>query len=167
MKKLLVRPCLNPGNTVLLTETLLTETIRDLHRVNPSMSLTDVPSTAVELGENNPYLTPLKVDEPEVMRTIEIHNPLIHYRNDAPYYFIEDNAPFLEQPTSVIEFKEYFHFSDSGKSWMSRYQPMYVNDRKNQDCKTFTSFRFAQFLSVRLIPITNRNPLIPDQESSQ
>jgi len=59
MRKLILTNYQPPGDVVMLTAA-----VRDLHRCHPGQFLTDVRTDYPQLWENNPYLTPLDLDEP-------------------------------------------------------------------------------------------------------
>lgn len=118
MQKLILKCPLSPGDVVMLTAA-----VRDLHRAHPGRFLTDVRTTAPQLWQNNPYVTPLDDNDPTV-RVIEMHYPLIHSSNLVPYHFIHGYVQFLEQELGVgipvTEFKGDIHLADEEKRWMSQ-----------------------------------------------
>ena len=122
VQKLILRSYLSPGDTVMLTAA-----VRDLHRAFPGEYLTDVRTTAPALWENNPYVTPLNDNEPNV-RVIEMHYPLIHQSNTRPYHFIHGFTQHLEEQlgikTPVTDFKGDIHLADIEKQWMSQVQEL-------------------------------------------
>lgn len=63
---------------------MLTAAVRDLHLAYPGEFETDVRTSCRALWQNNPYLTALAGDAPNV-ETIPCHYPLIHRSNRAPY----------------------------------------------------------------------------------
>jgi ADP-heptose:LPS heptosyltransferase len=95
VKRLLLKCFLSPGDVVMLTAA-----VRDLHRAHPGRFATDVRTTAQELWEHNPHLTPLDDHDPRV-RVIDMHYPLIHQSNHAPYHFIHGFAQHLEEQLGV------------------------------------------------------------------
>jgi ADP-heptose:LPS heptosyltransferase len=118
MKRLILKCHLSPGDIVMLTAA-----VRDLHHAHPGKFLTDVRTPAPGLWENNPYLTPLDEADPNV-RVIEMHYPLIHQSNHAPYHFIHGYAQFLEMELGVriplTRFKGDIHLARQEKEWMSQ-----------------------------------------------
>ncbi len=122
VQKLILRSYLSPGDTVMLTAT-----VRDLHRAFPGEYLTDVRTTAPALWENNPYVTPLNENDPNV-RVIEMHYPLIHQSNTRPYHFIHGFTQHLEEQLGikipVTDFKGDVHLADIEKRWMSQVQEL-------------------------------------------
>ena len=61
MRKLILRNGQSPGDIVMLTAA-----VRDLHSTYPGQFQTDVRTACPELWENNPYVTALSDDDPEV-----------------------------------------------------------------------------------------------------
>jgi len=97
--------------------------VRDLHRENPGRFITDVRTSASEIWEHNPYVTPLDEMAPDV-HVLDMHYPLINDCNRRPYHFIHGYAQFLEDqlgvPVPVTEFQGDIHISLLEKSWMSQ-----------------------------------------------
>jgi ADP-heptose:LPS heptosyltransferase len=89
MQKLILVNYQSPGDVVMLTAA-----VRDLHRCHPNQFLTDVRTDAPELWENNPYLTPLDEDDPDV-RVLECHYPLIQFSNQRPLHFVHGFIEYL------------------------------------------------------------------------
>jgi hypothetical protein len=82
MRKLILRNFQSPGDLVMLTAAL-----RDLHRCHPGSFATDVRTSCPALWENNPFITPLREDDPEV-EVVKCEYPLIHRSNEEPWHFI-------------------------------------------------------------------------------
>lgn len=118
MQRLILKCSLSPGDIVMLTAA-----VRDLHRSHPGRFVTDVRTTAEELWENNPWLTPLDDADPDV-RQIDMHYPLIQQSNEAPYHFIHGYIQYLESQLEVrivpSEFRGDIHVSDEERGWMSQ-----------------------------------------------
>jgi ADP-heptose:LPS heptosyltransferase len=89
MQKLILINHLSPGDLVMLTAA-----VRDLHRYYPGRFITDVRTGSPELWENNPYLTPLEVGDPEA-RSLACHYPLVEKSNQRPVHFIQGFIEFL------------------------------------------------------------------------
>ncbi|HEX2723982.1 MAG TPA: hypothetical protein VHM24_13785, partial [Gemmatimonadaceae bacterium] len=68
-EKLILRNFQSPGDIVMLTAA-----VRDLHRCHPGRFVTDVRTSCPALWENNPYLTPLNLEDWDV-RIIDCHYP--------------------------------------------------------------------------------------------
>lgn len=117
-EKLILRNFQSPGDIVMLTAA-----VRDLHLAYPGRYLTDVRTSCPQLWENNPYLTPLRDDEPGVT-VFDCHYPLIHRSNTTPYHFIhgfiEDMNERLGLNIRPTAFKGDIHISDQEKSWFSQ-----------------------------------------------
>ena len=90
-RKLLLKCGQSPGDVVMLTAA-----VRELHRAHPGRFVTDVRTTAPALWEHNPYRTRLSERDPQV-RVIDMHYPLIHQSNTAPYHFIHGYVQYLEE----------------------------------------------------------------------
>ncbi|MBI4324373.1 MAG: hypothetical protein HY674_03840 [Chloroflexi bacterium] len=89
MKKLILKNSFSPGDIVMLTAA-----VRDLHLCHPDQFLTDVRTACPQLWEQNPYITPLSDDDPEV-EAIDCEYPLINRCNLAPYHCIHGFIEFL------------------------------------------------------------------------
>ena len=117
-ERLILKCFLSPGDIVMLTAA-----VRDLHQAHPGLYITDVRTSAPQLWENNPLITPLDENDPTV-RTIDMHYPLIHQSNTRPYHFIHGFVQYLEEHFDVripvTEFKGDIDLSEEEKSWMSQ-----------------------------------------------
>jgi ADP-heptose:LPS heptosyltransferase len=117
-RRLILKCSLSPGDIVVMTAA-----VRDLQRAYPGRFLVDVRTTGPEIWENNPHLTPLRGDDPDVRR-IDMHYPLIHHSNQRPYHFIHSYVKYLEEQLGLAipltEFKGDVHISDAEKGWISR-----------------------------------------------
>jgi len=89
MQKLILVNYQSPGDLVMLTAA-----VRDLHNSYPKQFLTDVRTGSPELWENNPYITPLDVRDPEV-KVLECHYPLINASNRQPVHFLNGFIEYL------------------------------------------------------------------------
>jgi len=102
---------------------MLTAAVRDLHKTFPGQFVTDVRTLFGALWENNPYLTPLAEDDPEV-RTIDCSYPLVDQSNQRPYHFIHGFVEFLGEQLGVRvqpgAFKGDIPLSPEEKRWMSQ-----------------------------------------------
>ncbi len=118
MRKLLLTCGLCPGDVVMLTAA-----VRDLHIAHPGMFQTAVRTTAMALWENNPYLTELSEEDPEV-ETIPMVYPLIHESNEGAHHFIHGYVRHLEKVLGlripVTKFRGDIHLSDEEKSWLNQ-----------------------------------------------
>jgi ADP-heptose:LPS heptosyltransferase len=118
MRKLLLKCGFSPGDI-----TMLTAAVRDLHHWYPGQFATDVRTRCPDLWENNPHITPLPEDDPEVEQ-IECTYPLINRCNETPYHclhgFIEFLNDFLHLNIKPTAFKGDIHLSDQEKAWYSQ-----------------------------------------------
>jgi ADP-heptose:LPS heptosyltransferase len=119
-RKLILRNHQSPGDIVMLTAA-----VRDLHRSFPGQFLTDVRTTCDALWENNPHLTPLHEDDPEV-EIIDCQYPLIHKSNQYPYHFIhgfiDDLSTKIGRQITPGPFKGSIFLTAQEKHWMSQVQ---------------------------------------------
>ncbi len=117
-RKLLLTCSLSPGDIVMMTAA-----VRDLHLAHPGQFLTDVRTSASQLWENNPYLTPLSESDPEV-EVIAMRYDLIHESNEGALHFIHGYVRHLEEVLGlkipVTKFRGDIHLSSQEKSWMSQ-----------------------------------------------
>jgi len=102
---------------------MLTAAVRDLHMTLPGQFETDMRTPAPAFWENNPYITPLSEDDPEVT-VIECEYPLINQSNTAPYHFIHGFRLFLSEKLGA-EIKPHafhgdIHITDQEKNWLSQ-----------------------------------------------
>src|SRR5262245_34780216 len=118
VKKLILKHFLSPGDIVMLTAA-----VRDLHTCYPHRFVTDVRTSCPLLWENNPYLTSLDENDPQV-EVIECHYPLINRSNQTPYHclhgfieFLNDHLKLNIRPTA---FKGDLHLSELEKAWYSQ-----------------------------------------------
>jgi ADP-heptose:LPS heptosyltransferase len=114
MRKLILRNLQSPGDIVMLTAA-----VRDLHRAHPDEFLTDVRTTCPALWENNPYLTPLSDEDPDV-EIVDCHYPLIHRSNTTPVHFLHGFPAYLNEQLGlrirVTEFKGDIHVSEAERA---------------------------------------------------
>jgi ADP-heptose:LPS heptosyltransferase len=118
LKKLILRNSLSPGDIVVLTAA-----VRDLHLAYPGQFAIDVRTSCAELWENNPRITPLSEDDPEV-ENIQCEYPLINQSNTAPYHFLHGFIDFINERLDLrvkpTLFKGDIHLSAPEKSWRSQ-----------------------------------------------
>lgn len=102
---------------------MLTAAVRDLHRCYPGRFVTDVRTSCSDIWENNPYISPLLEEDPEV-EPIECAYPLIDRCDKTPYHclhgfieFLNDRLGLSIKPTA---FKGDIHLSDQEKAWYSQ-----------------------------------------------
>jgi hypothetical protein len=110
MRKLVLRCGLAPGDIVMLTAA-----VRDLHHWCPKQFQTDVRTFYPEIWENNPYITQLSEDDPEV-DLIECSYPLIDHCNHLPYHCLHGFIDFLNRrlrlALRLTAFKGDIHLSE-------------------------------------------------------
>ena len=118
MQDLILHMGLCPGDTVAMTAA-----VRDLHLAHPDKFRTDVRTTAKELWDHNPYITPLKDDDPNVRR-VEMHYDMIHQSNTGAVHFLHGFICHLERELGlripVTQFKGDIYLSDQEKRWTNQ-----------------------------------------------
>jgi len=116
--KLLLRSHLSPGDSVAMTSV-----VRDLHIAHPGKYQTDVDTSANELWENNPYITPMNRNEPGI-RLVQMEYPLIQHSNQRPLHFLHGYTEFLAKELSIqiptTAFRGDIHLSAQEKDWMNQ-----------------------------------------------
>jgi ADP-heptose:LPS heptosyltransferase len=118
MRKLLLKNDQSPGDILMLTAA-----VRDLHARYPGQFLTGVSTTAPQLWENNPYISSLNENDPDVT-AINCHYPLIHKSDAVPYHFVFGFSDYLNQVLG-LDIKPTLHRADVHlsaleKSWISQ-----------------------------------------------
>src|SRR5437763_11030326 len=91
MKKLILGCGLAPGDIVMLTAA-----VRDLHYWYPGQYITDVRTSCPDIWENNPHITDLQVEDPEV-RVLDCSYPLINRCNETPYHCLHGFIEFFNE----------------------------------------------------------------------
>lgn len=116
-RKLILSHFRAPGDVVMLTAA-----VRDLHRGYPGRFVTDVRTAFPALWENNPYLTPLSEDDPDVT-VLPVDYPLVYRSNFLPYHFLhgflDDLNKKLRLRLTPTEFRGDIHISDRERQWFS------------------------------------------------
>ncbi len=124
--KLILRCGLSPGDIVMLTGA-----VRDLHRHYPGRFLTDVRTSARELWEHNPYITPLSEDDPECLQ-LDCGYPLINRANREPVHCLQGFVEFLNHRLGLnmrpTEFRGDIHLSPAERSWHSQVREQIGSD---------------------------------------
>ena len=95
MQKLILVNYQSPGDLVTLTAA-----VRDLHKCYPNQFITDVRTGSPELWDNNPYVTPLEIDDPAA-RVLECQYPLIAESNQRPMHFLNGFIDYLNKELSL------------------------------------------------------------------
>jgi len=118
MKKVILQCNLCPGDVVLLTGA-----VRDLKLAYPEQFRVDVRTPYPSLWQNNPYLTPLHEDDPEV-EVIDCEYPLIKESNTKPYHCLHGFCQFLNEKLGTgigpSASKGDLHLSEEEKRWYSQ-----------------------------------------------
>jgi len=120
MKKLILRNMQAPGDILMLTAA-----VRDLHVCYPDRFLTDVRTAFPDLWLNNPYITPMRDDEPGV-ELVQCHYPLIHRANGAPYHFLHGFVDHLNEVLGLqvrpTRYKGDVYLSAEERNWFELVQ---------------------------------------------
>jgi hypothetical protein len=120
VRKLILTCDLSPGDIVMMTAA-----VRDLHLAHPGKFATDVRTTAGQLWDNNPYLTPLS-ERDRGVKLVPMHYDLIHESNEGAHHFIHGFARHLEKVLGVriplTKCRGDIHLSAREKAWMSQVQ---------------------------------------------
>jgi hypothetical protein len=102
---------------------MLTAAVRDLHVRYPGRFVTDARTACPDLWENNPWITSLPEDDPEVEQ-IDCSYPLINRCNRTPYHCLHGFIEFLNQRLGLeikpTAFKGDIHLSEREKVWYSQ-----------------------------------------------
>jgi ADP-heptose:LPS heptosyltransferase len=118
LRKLILRNFQSPGDILMLTAA-----VRDLHACYPGRFATDVRTSCSDLWLHNPYLTPLREDEPGV-ELVDCHYPLIDRINTAPYHFIHGFIEYLNDTLGLqikpTLFKGDLHLSEEEREWFQK-----------------------------------------------
>ena len=95
--KLILQNNQAPGDILMLTAA-----VRDLHRAHPGKFITDVRTPSPDLWRHNPWVTPLRDDDPEVER-LPCHYPLIHRSNKERVHFLHGFTEYLGERLGCSE----------------------------------------------------------------
>jgi ADP-heptose:LPS heptosyltransferase len=148
---LLLKNQQSPGDILMLTAG-----VRDLHRAYPNQYLTDVDTSAPELWENNPNITKLKPEDPNI-QVLDCRYPLINQSNTTPHHFIHGFAQFLENKLNIkipiTQFKGDIYLSHEEKSWISQveelgykghYWVIVAGGKSDYTCKWWDIYRYQE-----------------------
>ena len=126
-RRLILQSFQSPGDVLMLSAA-----VRDLHLAYPGDYQTDVRSSAPAIWENNPHLTPLNEQMPDVV-SLNMHYPLIQKSNQRPYHFIHGYHQYLEQKLGlripVTQFRGDIHLSDEERQSPAPFCDLGVPDR--------------------------------------
>jgi ADP-heptose:LPS heptosyltransferase len=105
---------------------MLTAAVRDLHVHYPGAYVTDVRTPCDHLWENNPWITPIADDDPDV-EEIVCEYPLIHRSNQEPWHFLHAFGRHLADKLGLphinpTQFRGDIHLSVQERGWMSQVQ---------------------------------------------
>lgn len=127
---------LSPGDTMTLTIA-----VESLHQNFPGEYITSVETTAMEIWENNPWITPKEEGASEV----HCKYPTIHSCNQIPYPFCEGYTHFLseylQRPFRAIINRPCIYLSNEEKEWTNQISDNFTYGKKvpfflvNAGCK--------------------------------
>lgn len=119
MKKYHLRSFLSPGDALTLTVA-----VASLHKQYPDEYLTSVQTSAMEIWENNPFVT--KFTDQDEVETIDIHYPTIQQCNQLLVPFLYGYTSYLsqviERPITPCSNIPLLYISDEEKQWMDQVQ---------------------------------------------
>ena len=125
-KKIILKNFQSPGDILMLTAG-----VRDLKLSNPNLKI-DVRTSASEIWDNNPHLTPLN-EKDEDVTIFNIDYPAIHNSNNGPWHFVHGFRLELEKQLKTkikaTQFKGDIHISNEEKMWMSQIEEMEIKDK--------------------------------------
>ncbi len=125
VRKVIFRHSLSPGDLVMMTAA-----VRDMKLSHPDIQI-DVRTPAAELWENNPHLTKLEENDPDV-KIYKIEYPIVHNSNEGQYHFIHGFRKDIQNKLNIriksTIFKGDIHISDEEKSWMSQIEEMGIKE---------------------------------------
>ena len=154
--RLLIRQHQSPGDILMLTAA-----IRDLHKAYPGLFLTDIETATDALFENNPYITRIPWNDPELF-IIQAEYPLVHESNQGPFHFVvafhDDLERKLGIPVRPTKMRGDIHISDEEKGWFSQIHdtvgkdlPYWIIDagcKSDYTCKLWEVERFQQVVNA-------------------
>ena len=124
-RKVIFRNHQSPGDILMLTAA-----VRDLKLSHPDI-LIDVRTSAGEIWENNPHLTPLDEKDPDV-EIYEVNYNIIHESNEGAYHFIHAFRIDIEKKLNLrikqTKFWGDIYFSDEELSWISMVHEHYTGE---------------------------------------
>jgi len=124
-RKVILKSFLSPGDILMMSAA-----VRDLKFSHPEIKI-DVRTACDHVWENNPYLTPLKEQDPDV-EVFKVEYPLIHNSNEGQYHFIHGYRKNFEEKLNLkikpTKFKGDIHISKDEKGWMSQVEEMHIKD---------------------------------------
>lgn len=129
VKKIELLSKLSPGDIMTMTVA-----IESLHQTYPGEYLTGVKTSAMEIWENNPWITKFKDDESREQINSEYQT--VHFCNQAPYPFIEGYTEHLGRALNIslraVSNIPKIYLTDEEKGWMDQIQEYYSRGIKLQ-----------------------------------
>ena len=126
--KLILRQDQSPGDIVVFTAA-----VRDLHLNFPGWFVTDVRTPCPEIFENNPFITRLRDDDPDVYQ-MPMKYDLIHTSNEGCHHFIHGFIKHLGDVLGLVieptKLKGDIYIGDAEKSWISQVSEVTGRDER-------------------------------------
>lgn len=134
--KLFLKSILSPGDALVMTAA-----IESLHQTYPLEYITDIKTAAMEIWENNPHITKLDENDPEIVKIPlpndsenNLHYPLIHKSGSVHCSFlqgyVEDLANIIQRPLFLVTNRPHIYLSEDEKNWTDQIAQHYTNGRK-------------------------------------
>lgn len=128
MTKLILRNHQSPGDVMAMTAA-----VENLFRVYPGKFEVDVRTTAWEIWENNPHITPIASDDPDA-QVIDCQYPLIHHCNGQAVHmidaFVQHLAEQIKHPMRCVVNRPFVYLSTDEQSWVDQVAQNFAYGRK-------------------------------------
>lgn len=128
-EKLILEARLSPGDVLTMTAA-----IESLHATYPGRYLTDVRTSAAEIWEHNPRITPIADGEG---RLIHLDYPTIHSCNERATVFLEgycdDLGRKLGVPLRLTTNRPHLYLSDDERKWTNQVRDVWAADVADRD----------------------------------
>lgn len=125
INKIKLKSVLSPGDAVVMTAA-----IRSLHTVYPDEYITAVETTAMEIWENNPFITPAD----DTFKECDLNYNLIHKSNSRAVSFLEAYvdglSKVIERPLYLTTNRPDLYITNEERSWMDQIQQYFSHGRK-------------------------------------
>lgn len=127
-RKLILTCPLCPGDIMTMTVA-----VHSLHETYPGQYLTDVRTPCPDIWQNNPHISPLDDNDPQVT-TIPMEYPQIHRSNQTPINFLSCYTEYLGEqlgrPLQARANRPLLYLTDDEKGWMTMPQEHFHQGRR-------------------------------------
>ncbi len=133
--KLLLKSNLSPGDALVLTAA-----IHSLHTTYPDEYITDVRTAAMQIWENNPFITKLEDNDPELLPLLDtngnnLHYDLVHQSNQRLNNFIHGYvnglSKIIDRPLELQINRPLLYLTkQESEEWMDQVQQYFTQGRK-------------------------------------